>query len=89
MTTTDTLTVACVYCGGQGTVWGGSIYSPPRRCLACDGSGRIAPLDCPLCSEPLLDDQSKVYSINGVSVTTDHRAVHLSCLPITPEEGQQ
>ena len=76
-------TVSCPYCSGRGHVYAGA-WDPPRRCLACEGSGRRPPLPCPLCAEPLLDDQSKVYSIDGRSVAVDNRPVHLDCLP---EEG--
>ena len=77
--TDDRPLVRCSFCI-DGHVYAG-VYDRPKRCLVCLGTGRIPALDCPLCCEPLADDHSKVYSVAGRPVSSDHRAVHLDCLP--------
>ena len=73
----------CPYCRGRGQVHGhGSV--PDRRCLACEGSGQLPVLPCPLCEGPLLDTDTKVWSVAGKRVHPDG-AVHLECWDAAPK----
>lgn len=63
--TTTSPTVTCCYCD-FGTVWGGSSNAPRRRCLICLGTGRIAPVTCHLCGDPILDGQDRKRGVKSI-----------------------
>lgn len=76
----------CVYCNGRGKVY--STFGPDRQCLICKGTKVLPAPACPICEAPVLDDDTKVFSVAGKLVHPSGRAAHLDCLPITkPEEG--
>jgi hypothetical protein len=84
MTTTTYPSVRCSYCT-KGVVHGhGS--KPDRRCLACGGTGELPAPRCPICDEPLLDHETRVFSVGGKLVHPSGRAAHLSCLPLSKPE---
>lgn len=77
----------CPYCAGRGKVYG---HGADKTCLVCLGKGTTPAPSCPICEAPVLDDDTKVFSVAGKLVHPSGRSAHLACLPITkPEEGQE
>lgn len=63
-TTTPAPSVKCAYCAGSGSVY--TTRAGARRCMICQGTGRIAPVSCHLCGDPILDGQPRKWGVKSI-----------------------